>query len=186
MKLATLNNKIKKCKKCPLHEGITNYVPGEGGEKARIFFIGEGPGEAEDKQGRPFVGRSGKFLREMIDQIGVDPEDYFIGNVVKCRPPNNRDPKPEEIEACLGWLKQQLETIGPKVIVTLGRHSMGRFLSGVTISKCHGKIFRRKDDMYIMPLYHPAVALYSPAQKEILINDMKRLPVLLKYIEDQE
>ena len=185
MKLEVLNNEIKKCKKCSLCESITNYVPGEGGENANIFFIGEGPGEAEEKQGRPFVGRSGKFLREMIDQVGINPEDYFIGNVVKCRPPNNRDPKPEEIEACSGWLKQQLETIDPKVIVTLGRHSMGRFLEGVTISKCHGKIFRRKDGMYIMPLYHPAVALYSPKQKEVLMNDMKLLPVLLKYINKE-
>jgi DNA polymerase len=185
MKLKELHTKIGKCKECPLHKGITNHVPGEGGENARIFFIGEGPGEEEDKQGRPFVGRSGQFLREMITQVGLKDNDYFIGNVIKCRPPNNRDPKPEEIDACSHWLKSQLETIEPEVIVTLGRYSMGRFLSGVTISKCHGRIFRRKDGLYIMPLYHPAVALYSPAQREVLIKDMKRLPVLLQYINQE-
>lgn len=185
MKLLTLHDQINACKKCPLHEGVTHHVPGEGSEKARIFFIGEGPGEEEDKQGRPFVGRSGKFLRDMITQVGLGKDDYFIGNVIKCRPPNNRDPKPEEIEACSHWLKSQLEIIQPKVIITLGRYSMARFLSGVAISKCHGRIFRRKDGVYIMPLYHPAVALYSPAQREILIEDMKRLPVLLEYVNTE-
>ena len=186
MKLNVLHEQICKCKKCDLHKEIRNYVPGDGEESARILFIGEGPGEEEDKQGLPFVGRSGKFLREMIGSVGLEKKDYFIGNVVKCRPPENRDPRPDEIEACSGWLKQQMEIIKPEVIVTLGRHSMGRFLSGVTISKVHGRIFRRKDGVYLMPLYHPAVALYSPSQKEILQQDMKRLPILLKYIEHSE
>lgn len=185
MNLEEIGKRVAACKECPLHKDITHHVPGEGSDRARVFFIGEGPGEEEDKQGRPFVGRSGKFLREMITLIGLTPEQYFIGNVVKCRPPNNRDPRPEEIEACFPWLTLQLETIKPQVIATLGRHSMGKFLSGLTISKCHGRIYRRRDGVFIMPLYHPAVALYSPAQRKILMDDMKKLPFLLAYIDQK-
>ncbi len=181
-----LEETIKKCTKCALHGKRLHAVPGEGSSKAAVFFIGEGPGAEEDKQGRPFVGRSGQFLREMIRTIGFKEEDVFIGNVVKCRPPENRDPQPEEIEACYPYLQKQLEIIQPKVIATLGRHSMARFLPSQTISKCHGRIYKRKDGVYIFPLYHPAVALYSPSQKEILLKDMQRLPALLKYIQQEK
>lgn len=183
MTLEVLNNEIFQCTKCALHKTKTHYVPGEGSPTAKIFFIGEGPGAEEDKQGRPFVGRSGQFLRDMIKDIGIENQDYFIGNVVKCRPPENRDPLPEEIQACSYYLETQLKIINPRIIVTLGRHSMGRFLFGMTISKCHGRIFKRNDGVYILPLYHPAVALYSPSQKEVLREDMKRLLVLLKFME---
>jgi DNA polymerase len=186
MKLSVLNEQICSCTRCDLHKGIKNYVPGEGSETARIVFIGEGPGEEEDKQGRPFVGRSGKFLREMIASVGLQEKDYFIANVVKCRPPENRDPRPEEISACSHWLDQQMDILKPEVIVTLGRHSMGRYLEGVTISKVHGRIFKRKDGVHLFPLYHPAVALYSPSQKQILQEDMKRLPILLRYIDEDK
>jgi uracil-DNA glycosylase len=180
--LKIIGQEIMDCILCDLHEGRTNAVPGEGNEKAQILFIGEGPGKKEDELGRPFVGRSGKFLREMLHLVGLAEDDVFITNVVKCRPPENRDPKADEIRVCRPYLERQVEVIKPKVIATLGRHSMGRFLDNAVISKVHGRIFMRDDGVCIFPLYHPAVALYSPAQKEVLIRDMRRLPILLDYL----
>jgi uracil-DNA glycosylase len=184
--LKLIEQEITECTQCSLCENRSNAVPGEGNEKAQVLFIGEGPGKAEDEQGRPFVGRSGKFLREMIHLVGLSEDDVFITNVVKCRPPENRDPKADEIMTCRPYLERQVEIIKPKVIATLGRHSMGRFLNNAVISKVHGRVFQREDGVCIFPLYHPAVALYSPAQKEVLIRDMRRLPILLDYLANKD
>lgn len=183
--LDIISEEVCSCTKCELCQNRTHAVPGEGSEKAQIMFIGEGPGAEEDKQGRPFVGRSGKFLREMIRTVGLSEEDVFIANVVKCRPPGNRDPKPEEIAACRPYLERQIAMIDPKIIVTLGRHAMERELPDMKISQVHGKAFRRKNGRLYMPLYHPAVALYSPAQKEVLIEDMKKLKELMDQMNTE-
>jgi len=180
--LPIISQEISECTKCELHEKRTNVVPGEGNEKAQVMFIGEGPGAEEDKQGRPFVGRSGKFLREMINLVGFTEDEVFIANVVKCRPPGNRDPKTEEITVCRPYLDRQIRVIKPKVIVTLGRHAMERELPGMKISQVHGKVYRRKNGKFYVPLYHPAVALYSSSQKDTLIKDMRKLARLVKQI----
>ena len=178
--LQIIADEVKVCTRCELHKGRTHGVPGEGNMNAKIMFIGEGPGAEEDKQGRPFVGRSGKFLREMIKMVGLAEEEVFIANVVKCRPPGNRDPKPEEITTCRPFLDRQIALINPKIIVTLGRYAMDRELPGMKISLVHGQAFRRKNGRLYVPLYHPAVALYSASQKGTLIEDMKILPKLIK------
>ncbi|MDP2691796.1 MAG: uracil-DNA glycosylase [bacterium] len=180
--LDIIADEVRICKKCDLCKGRTNAVPGEGTPNAQVMFIGEGPGAEEDKQGRPFVGRSGKLLREMIRMVGLKEEEVFIANVVKCRPPGNRDPKPEEIAACRPYLDRQIAVMNPKVMVSLGRHAMERELPGMKISDVHGKSFHRKNGRLYMPLYHPAVALYSPKQKDVLIEDMKKLPKLIQQI----
>lgn len=179
---------IKVCTKCGLCKGRKNAVPGEGTYEAKVMFIGEGPGAEEDNQGRPFVGAAGKLLTQMIESIGLKREDVFIANVVKCRPPGNRDPEPEEILACWPYLEAQIKIIKPKLIVTLGRHSMGRFLDGLKISEVHGQPKRAKGIWQVrqvyLPLYHPAVALYDPGKREVLFQDFKKVPLILKKIED--
>lgn len=186
--LALLREKIEKCKKCGLCEGTTNAVPGEGSETADILFIGEAPGKDEDIQGKPFVGAAGKFLNKMIEAIGLTRDDVFITNIVKHRPPNNRDPLEDEVEACSDYLEEQIKIIKPKLIVTLGRHAMNRFLPGLTISKDHGQAKRTKgingEKQVYFPMYHPASALYNPGLRETLIRDMHKLPILLKKIEN--
>ncbi len=182
--LSDIENEIKVCRKCSLYKNATQAVPGEGGIGAEVFFIGEGPGAEEDKQGRPFVGAAGKFLDEMLGLIGWKRSNVFIGNVIKHRPPNNRDPLPEEIDACFPFLEAQIKIIKPKLIATLGRHSMHRFLPGdFRISEEHGKVFHRQGK-FIVPLYHPAAALYHNALKQTLINDFKRLPRILEKIKN--
>lgn len=186
--LALLREKIEKCKKCLLCEGTINAVPGEGSETSDILFIGEAPGRDEDIQGKPFVGAAGKFLTKMIESIGLTRDDVFITNIVKHRPPNNRDPLEDEVEACFNYLEEQIKIIKPKLIVTLGRHAMNRFLPGLKISKDHGQAKRAqgidgKKQVYF-PLYHPASALYNPGLRETLIRDMHKLPILLKKIEN--
>lgn len=175
------------CKKCPLFRERTNTVPGEGNPRAEILFIGEGPGKNEDEQGKPFVGQAGKFLNELIGLIGKKREDIFIANVVKCRPPGNRDPYPEEVKACWPYLKRQVKLINPKLIVTLGRHSMDRFLPGMKISQIHGQAKRREIEemgkLIFYPIYHPAAALYNPNLRDVLINDFKRIPAVLREID---
>jgi uracil-DNA glycosylase family 4 len=188
----TLEEKIKVCRKCHLRDTCLRVVPGEGDINADIMFIGEGPGENEDKQGRPFVGAAGKFLEEMLSMIGKKREEVFITNVLKCRPPGNRDPLPEEVEACWPWLLEQIKIIKPKLIVLLGRHAMERFLPNQKISRIHGTAVRReipeigKQVFYV--LYHPAAALYQGSLREILINDFKKIPKVVAAIEksDQE
>jgi DNA polymerase len=157
-------------------------VPGEGAPDANIMFIGEGPGFYEDQQGRPFVGASGKFLDELLATIGLDRRKVFIANVVKCRPPNNRDPQPDEIEACDKHLQAQISIIDPKVIVTLGRHSMQRYFPGESIGRVHGQP-RRKDDRIIVPMYHPAAALHQGSLRKVIEADFAKLPDFLARID---
>jgi uracil-DNA glycosylase len=178
--------RVQACQLCPLYKTATQGVPGEGSPTAQVFFIGEGPGAEEDKQGRPFVGAAGKSLTQMIESVGWKREDVFIGNVVKHRPPDNRDPEPNEIDACYPYLERQLEIIKPKLVVLLGRHAMGRFLpSNFKISQEHGKLFRR-NGRYLVPLYHPAAAMYQGSLKKTLEADFKKLPKMLIKISESE
>jgi uracil-DNA glycosylase len=162
-----------------LHEGRTNAVPGSGSASAGILIIGEGPGFNEDQQGLPFVGRSGKLLNELLAAVPIARDDVFITNVVKCRPPDNRDPLPEEVVACRPFLERQMELLDPRVIVTLGRHSMLRFYPQGKISEDHGKILEWEGRI-LFPLYHPAAGLRNPAIKKILQEDVLRLPEALR------
>jgi uracil-DNA glycosylase len=188
--LEQLNKKMLSCSQCFLRETCKQVVPGEGPAKAEILFIGEGPGQKEDELGRPFVGAAGKFLEEMLGTIKLKREDVYIANVVKCRPPQNRDPLPEEAAACWPWLLEQIKIIQPKLIVTLGRHSMERFLPGQKISKLHGTLVIKtipeigKQNFYT--LYHPAAALYNGSMREVLIKDFKRIPKIIEKIENEE
>ncbi len=177
-KLELIAKEVQKCQKCPLYKGTNKAVPGEGDPDAKVFFIGEGPGYNEDITGKPFVGRAGKFLDELIGIAGMRREEVFIGNVVKHRPPENRDPLPNEIEACAPWLDGQLEIIDPPFVVTLGRFSMTKFIYGASISKIHG-VPRKVGKRIIMPMYHPAAGLRSPAVAEALKEDFKKLQNLV-------
>jgi DNA polymerase len=181
--LAEIAAQIASCQKCRLCEKRIKTVPGDGNPNAEVLFIGEGPGKSEDLQGKPFVGAAGKFLNVMLESIGWNRSDVFIANVVKCRPPENRDPQPDEVEACYPYLAAQIEIIQPKLICTLGRHSMNRFLPGLKISEAHGNPVRRKDGSIYLPLYHPAAALYSPSQKEIHLKDFAKIPKILAQIK---
>ena len=176
--LAIVAKRVASCTDCGLCKGRTNTVPGEGAADAQIMFIGEGPGFYEDQQGRPFVGASGKFLDELLASIGLSRKTTFIANVVKCRPPSNRDPQPDEIEACSKHLDAQIDIIKPKVIVTLGRHSMQRYFPGEAISRAHGQP-RRKGDQIVVPMYHPAAALHQGSLRKVIESDFKRLPDFL-------
>lgn len=173
---------VRQCQKCPLYKYAKNPVPGDGNPNAEIMFVGEGPGEREDELGLPFVGAAGKFLDVMLQSIGLTRQDVYIANVVKHRPPGNRDPKPEEIEACWPYLMRQIEIIKPKLIVCLGRHSMARFLPNLgTISTIHGRCFKRRNQAY-MTLYHPAAALYKDSMKKVLLADFQKIKTALKKI----
>jgi len=153
-------------------------VPGEGPADADLMFIGEGPGFHENEQGRPFVGAAGRFLEELLASIGLNREDVFIGNVVKCRPPGNRDPQTDEIEACAKYLERQIRAINPKVIVTLGRFSMARYFPGERISAIHGQA-RVVNQRLIVPMYHPAAALHQPSLRQVVQDDFSRLPDMI-------
>lgn len=170
------------CTKCNLHFSRKNAVPGEGSAQARIMFIGEGPGFHENEQGRPFVGAAGKFLDELLDSIGLKRSEVFIGNVVKCRPPSNRDPLPEELNACSDYLERQIAAINPAVIVTLGRYSMARFLPNAKISEVHGQAFHIRGRL-IVPMFHPAAALHQPSLKPRVEEDFKHLPELISTLK---
>ncbi|NJD98530.1 uracil-DNA glycosylase [Thermococcus sp. LS1] len=178
-----LEEKIKSCRKCSLGELRTNAVPGSGSYDAKIMFVGEAPGYWEDQKGLPFVGRAGKVLDELLAEIGLSRDDVYITNIVKCRPPDNRDPTEDEIKACSPYLDRQIDIIRPRVIVPLGRHSMRYILEKFgfevePISKIHGKTFEAHTlfgKIVIMPMYHPAVALYRPALKEELRKDFQKL-----------
>lgn len=184
-KLEDIKKEVLNCKKCPLSKTRINPVFGEGEETAEIMFIGEAPGYWEDQKGIPFCGAAGKILDELLESIKLKREEVFIGNLLKCRPPNNRDPKPEEIQACSPFLERQIEIIKPKVICPLGRYSMKFIFEKYwlkeeldSISKIHGRVFEVKSlfaDLKIIPLYHPAVATYNPKMKEILKKDFKNL-----------
>ena len=159
-----------------------NPVFGEGSVDAELMFVGEAPGKAEDEQGRPFVGASGKFLEEMLESIGYKRDDVYITNIVKYRPPNNRDPLREEIEACLPYLLKQIKVIDPKLIVFLGRHSMNVFFPELKISQAHGKPVRRSGRVFL-PLYHPAAALYNGSMRQTLHDDFQLIPDILVAID---
>jgi uracil-DNA glycosylase len=179
-KLEQLAKQIKVCTRCELHRSRTEAVPGEGPTHAEIMFIGEGPGASEDKQGRPFVGASGKFLDQLLEQAGVTRTDVFITNVVKCRPPGNRDPLPDEIEICTShYLHHQIEIVNPSIIVTLGRHSMGLFFKGAKITQIHGQM-RKVGERSVIAMFHPAAALHQLSLRETILADFARLPELLK------
>ena len=184
MQLDLLHEQIKQCTACGLCQGRTNVVPGEGPERPRIMFIGEGPGYNEDKQGRPFVGPAGKFLEELLATIDLTREEVYITNIIKCRPPNNRDPLPEEVQKCNSWLELQIELLAPELIVTLGRHSMARFFPRQTIGKMHGK-FADVNGQQVFAMYHPAAALHQQRLRDTLIQDMKKIPEALAQ-EDQD
>ena len=173
---------VSTCARCDLCKSRTRAVPGEGDPHAKLLFIGEGPGFHEDKQGRPFVGPSGQLLQELLKSINLKREDVFITNVVKCRPPDNRDPLPSEIEACNDYLDRQIAAIQPLVIVTLGRHSMAKFFSGEKISAIHGRA-RKKDGYICIPMFHPAAALRTESYKIALREDFKKIPIALAEAE---
>lgn len=164
---------------CRLSEGRTRAVLGEGPERAELMFIGEGPGYHEDQQGRPFVGPAGQFLEQLLASIGMSRDQVFIANMIKCRPPNNRDPLPGEVAACSKYLDRQIQLIAPKVIVTPGRHSLAKFLPGATISKAHGKAVR-KEGFILYPIYHPAAALHQQSLRSVIEEGFKAIPSLLQ------
>lgn len=182
--LAEIADEVKRCTLCELHRTATNAVPGEGNPEARVMFIGEAPGWHEDKQGKPFVGASGQFLSELIESAGLTRDEVFITNIVKHRPPGNRDPLPDEIAACAGYLERQIAAIDPDVIVTLGRHSMNRYFPGERISKIHGKS-KRVGTRLVVPMYHPAAALHNGSLRSTIEDDFKQLPKLLAEQETE-
>ena len=189
IKIDKIAEEIKKCNLCPLNKDRIRAVPGTGDSNSNLVFIGEGPGAAEDKIGEPFVGAAGKFLEEMLGSIKLKRDNVFITNVVKCRPPNNRDPLPDEVSICTTqYLWKQLEIIQPKIIITLGRHAMYRFLpADRKISQDHGKIFELKSpktgrQFNILPLYHPAAALYNGSMRKVLLADFKIIPKILEKL----
>ncbi|HSX45193.1 MAG TPA: uracil-DNA glycosylase [Candidatus Saccharimonadales bacterium] len=168
---------------CPdLAKTATQLVFGDGDPDADIVLIGEAPGKNEDEQGKPFVGAAGKFLNEMLESIGLKRSDVYITNIVKYRPPNNRDPLPEEKEVFLPYLQAQLDIIQPKIVITLGRHSLNCFLPELQISAVHGQPKRLKGQVYL-PLFHPAAALYNGAMRQTLIDDFAKIPAIIKLIE---
>ena len=181
--LEALNQQIAACQKCILHKSRVKAVPGVGPQKADIMFIGEAPGFHENQRGLPFVGAAGKFLDDLLEKIDLRREDVFITNVVKCRPPGNRDPQSSEIEACRSYLDRQIALIQPKMIITLGRFSMARYFPNAKISQIHGKP-RKIEGVIYYPMYHPAAALHQPSLRRIVEEDMLKIPELLVQIDE--
>ncbi len=178
--LELIGKEVRSCTKCRLHQGTRNGVPGEGNAQTEILFVGEGPGQQEDIQGKPFVGAAGKLLTEMLDRAGLKRDDVFITNIVKHRPPGNRDPMPDEMEACTGYLERQISLIDPRLIVTLGRHSMGYFFGpNARITKIHGTAQPWRDKL-VYACFHPAAALHQPKYREFLEQDFDGLPGALE------
>jgi len=177
--LELVADEIRGCSACPLHRSARQAVPGDGSGESGIFFLGEAPGYHEDLQGKPFVGAAGQFLDELLTGIGLDRRKVFITNVVRHRPPENRDPLPEEVAACDIWLRRHLEVLRPRVIVTLGRHAMGKFFPSESISRIHGRPRRSADGLVIFPVYHPAAALHQPALRDALMADFAALALYL-------
>jgi DNA polymerase len=177
--LAQIVQEVSACTSCTLHKTRKKAVAGEGPANAEILFIGEGPGFHENEQGRPFVGAAGKFLDQLLMQAGVTRGDVFITDVVKCRPPENRDPQADALEACDKYLERQIKAVNPSIIVTLGRFSMGKFMKGAKISQVHGKM-REVGGRYVIAMFHPAAALHQAALKPSILADFSKLPELLK------
>lgn len=180
-----LEEQVRTCPRCELCRSRTHAVPGAGRYDAEVMFIGEAPGMNEDKRGLPFVGNAGKFLDEMLATIGWERDDVYVTNIVKCRPPGNRDPLPDEIDACQIYLDTQLETINPRMVVTLGRFSMARWFKNERISRIHGKP-READGRVIVPLYHPAAALHQPSLRAVLEEDFRKLPLILEEARNKQ
>ncbi len=184
--LENIAQQVKDCQKCALYKQALNPVPGEGNPNSKIMFIGEGPGAKEDELGRPFVGNAGNLLTKLLALAGLRREDVYIANVVKHRPPNNRDPLPEEVASCWPYLEEQIKVIKPKIIIPLGKHAMERFIPIGTISKNQGRVFRREiknlGKLYFYPIYHPAAALHQPSLYQDLETAFKRLPAVLKKV----
>src|SRR5512138_2434683 len=176
--LAEVASEVAVCQKCALYHSRKKAVPGEGPSRCEIMFIGEGPGFYENEQGRPFVGAAGKFLDELLAQAGLKREDVWITNIVKCRPPGNRDPLPEEVAACSGYLDRQIAAVDPSIIITLGRHSMARYMPGAKITAVHGQM-RKVGDRYVIAMFHPAAALHHASLKPAVLADFAKLPQLL-------
>jgi uracil-DNA glycosylase family 4 len=183
--LTDLYSEVQVCQKCILAQGRTHAVPGEGLEDADIMFIGEGPGFHEDRQGRPFVGAAGNYLNELLEKIGLKREQVYITNVVKCRPPGNRDPEAEEIEACRPYLDRQIDLIRPRLVITLGRFSMQRYFPGASISRIHGQP-KRVGSVIYYPMFHPAAALHQPRWRSMVEEDMLKIPDLLAKLDEIE
>ncbi len=177
--LERLAAEVAECTRCRLHRSRTRAVPGEGPENPDIMFIGEAPGFHEDQQGRPFVGAAGEFLEELLHSIDLDREDVFITNVIKCRPPGNRDPLPEEIEACEPFLERQIALLDPTLVVTLGRFSMARAFPNARISRVHGEPKKINGIVYY-PMYHPAAALHRPSLRTTVEEDVHRIPEVME------
>ena len=177
--LTDLYQLIARCPDCDLCQTRTQTVPGEGPEDSRIMFIGEAPGFNEDRTGRPFVGAAGKFLDQLLAAAGLSRKDVYIANIIKCRPVNNRDPLPAEIEACSKWIDRQIALIKPDVIVTLGRYSMSKFIPGASISRIHG-VPRVIDGVTVVPMFHPAAALHQERYRSLIVADFEKLPEILK------
>ena len=173
--LDRIAHEVSVCTKCALHESRKKAVTGEGPADAEIMFIGEAPGFHENEQGRPFVGAAGKFFEQLLEQAGLTRSEVFITNVVKCRPPANRDPQPEELQNCNQYLEDQIHSINPSIIVTLGRISMGRYFPGAKITSVHGQM-QNIDGRFIIPMYHPAAALHQPALRPSILADFGKLP----------
>ena len=184
--LDELRVQVESCRRCPLCDGRTQTVFGVGNPRARVMFIGEAPGKNEDLQGEPFVGAAGHYLNELLGCAGLRREDVFIANVLKCRPPGNRDPRPEEIQTCTPFLREQTRTIDPEVLVTLGKFSTQFVLkTQVGITRLHGRV-QRAGKFLVFPIFHPAAALYDGAKREALENDFVTLGELLHQLDEQK
>ncbi len=183
--LESLYAAITTCPDCDLCKTRTKAVPGEGSPTAEMMFVGEGPGYNEDQHGRPFVGAAGKFLDELLASIGTRRSEVYITNVLKCRPPNNRDPLPNEVEACRKYLLRQIELIRPRLIVTLGRFSLAWFFPRDSIGKAHGQL-RRLGNQYLYHLYHPAAALHAGNLRKVIQEDFARIPAALEKARESQ
>jgi uracil-DNA glycosylase family 4 len=177
--LTELYDKIAVCPDCDLSRSRNRAVPGEGPDDAEIIFVGEAPGFYEDQQGRPFVGPAGRLLEDLLSSIGLRRDQVYIGNVIKCRPPENRDPLPKEIEACRKWLERQIELIKPRIVVPLGRFSLAWFFPNESIGRMHGHA-RCRDGIYYLPMYHPAAALHAANMRRAIEEDFQKLPAVLE------
>ncbi len=182
--LAELYDEIVACQDCELAKHRTKVVPGEGAEDAALLFIGEAPGWHEDQQGRPFVGPAGQFLDQLLASISLRRAEVYIANVIKCRPPQNRDPLPAEIQTCRKWLDRQIEIIQPQMIITLGRYSLARYFPNESIGKIHGKP-RKLEGVIYYPMYHPAAALHQGSLRRTIEADMLKIPQILAQGKEQ-